>query len=358
METPEIIVELFNTELSDLLSLIGSYYTLEQDTYRAKTFVEAGDSVRKYQYPILSGNQAKRNIKGIGKSVAEVIDEFLANSRNYEEQLLIDPEYSEMKKVKRLIDLEVKFATQKSIIDNFMRLYAVGPVKAVEFYNLGFRTYEDLLDKADLDDAQRTGLEWYSEISQRILRDEVTIIKDIISEAFDPYGIKWDITGSYRREENTTGDIDILIQNQDDLNLEGVIYLLRQTGIMAADLALGTKVYRGIIKLPENTYEGYENTIGHRLDIKMVNSSSYSYALLHFTGSQNFNVLCRKKAISMGLKLNEYGLFSNDEKTSYQASDEKEIFKYLKIKYLPPNERYRNLTKLPNLLGVAVMYKI
>ena len=46
----------------------------------------------------------------------------------------------------------------------------------------------------------------------------------------------------------------------------------------------------------------------------------------------------RNKAIKLGLKLNEYGLFDADNNI-IELKTEKDIFKYLDINYLEPQDR-------------------
>ena len=45
----------------------------------------------------------------------------------------------------------------------------------------------------------------------------------------------------------------------------------------------------------------------------------------------------RQEAIKLNMKLNEYGLFKDNEKL--KVNSEKDIFDYLNLKYLEPFER-------------------
>ena len=81
-----------------------------------------------------------------------------------------------------------------------------------------------------------------------------------------------------------------------------------------------------------------------RIDIRYIPYNSYYTALLYFTGSDNYNKKMRDVAISMGYKLNEYGLFKLKKDDSYsdtpvKVKSEKDIFKKLKLDYLEPHER-------------------
>ena len=75
-----------------------------------------------------------------------------------------------------------------------------------------------------------------------------------------------------------------------------------------------------------------------RIDIRLVTPQQYPYAILYFTGSKNTNTFMRNKAIKLGLKLNEYGLFDADNNI-IELKTEKDIFKYLDINYLEPQDR-------------------
>ena len=61
--------------------------------------------------------------------------------------------------------------------------------------------------------------------------------------------------------------------------------------------------------------------------------------MLYFIGSKEFNINIRKIALSKGYTLNEYGLYDLKTKTKVAGRNEREIFKILGLKYLPPEKR-------------------
>lgn len=311
-----------NKELADLLSLIGSYYEMARDTYRAKVFLAAGDKILQHPTPITSGKQAENEIPGIGKSIREVIDEYLTTG-----------------KVQRLQELESKFADRKTTIDYFQSFYGIGPVAAIKFYNQGYRTLEDLWFKANLTEAQKVGIMWREHIVIPIPRQEMDLINTTIGSIFTPYVIKYDIAGSYRRGEATSGDIDVLIQGDPRLNMNNIVGLLQQ--YLPAKLAQGPTKFMGIFRLSD-AYNG------HRIDIRLINAASYPAALMYFTGSQKFNILMRQRALSLGLTLNEYYLTTLDGRV-VPVTSEADIFNYLRVAYLAPNQRPKTIITLPYL---------
>jgi DNA polymerase/3'-5' exonuclease PolX len=325
---PEVDLLSRNKDLAEVLGLIASYYYIARDTYRAKTYANASAKIAAFPQGIVSGAQARASIKGIGDSVEADINEYL---KNYDEETGVGT-------LNRLQELESRFSNARSTIDYFKSFYGIGPVTAAKFYNAGFRTLEDLWFKANLTDAQRVGIMWRDHISLRIPRSEMDIINQTIGSILDPYGIKWSIAGSYRRNEQSSGDIDVLVEARPDLNMDGIVRLLQPH--IPAILAQGEKVFMGIFRLDE-----MHN--GHRIDIKLIDHSSYPFALLHYTGSQMFNILMRQRAIEFGMSLNEYGLFSQN--TSYPANSEEDIFGLLKVRYMPPEARTKTIDKLEYL---------
>ena len=177
---------------------------------------------------------------------------------------------------------------------------------------------------------------WREHINLRIPRDEMDIINEKIGSILDPYHIKWSIAGSYRRHEESSGDVDVLVESRPDFNMDGLIHILNP--ILPATLAQGPKFYRGIVRIDEQHN-------GHRIDIRLVSNEEYPAALMYFTGSQRFNILMRQRAIEFGLTLNEYGLFDQYNRPQHVTSEE-DIFRILRVKYIPPIERTKTIPHL------------
>jgi DNA polymerase (family 10) len=75
-----------------------------------------------------------------------------------------------------------------------------------------------------------------------------------------------------------------------------------------------------------------------KLDITYTPYQSWATALLHSTGSKNFNIKMRKIAIDKGFKLNEKGLFTFSGQQIYTPT-EADIFSALGLQYVPPDGR-------------------
>jgi len=66
---------------------------------------------------------------------------------------------------------------------------------------------------------------------------------------------------------------------------------------------------------------------------------SFGAAMQYFTGSKDHNVAVRIRAVRMGLKLSEYGLFRADDNTRIAGETEEGIYSALGLAWIPPELR-------------------
>src|SRR3974390_2658987 len=59
----------------------------------------------------------------------------------------------------------------------------------------------------------------------------------------------------------------------------------------------------------------------------------------YFTGSKDHNVAIRMRAVKMGLKLNEYGLFRVEDESRVAGENEEGIYQSLGLPWIPPELR-------------------
>ena len=178
------------------------------------------------------------------------------------------------------------------------------------------------------------GLKYLEDFEKRIPRSEIDIFHGIINEIIFNLNpdIIYNICGSYRRGNDDSGDIDVLISHPSDTKyLTKLVKVLKDANICIDDLtSKGNKKYMGVCKILQ---------IPRRLDIRYIEYESYYAALLYFTGSKEFNVRIRKLALARGFSLNEYGLINKDTDEKIILTSEHELFDILEIDYIEPTCR-------------------
>ena len=223
----------------------------------------------------------------------------------------------------------------------FEDIHAVGPKKAKELVDMGFKTIEELRARKDineiLNDKQLLGLKFYEDILARIPREEIIkheiILKSVLKKV-DP-NAELTIAGSYRRGKTESGDIDVLLKSKDKKTYKKFIDALVKVEYLYPDhLALGPKKYNGMA-----TIKSY--LISRRIDIMYTSEEEYPFAILYFTGSMEFNAKMRGLALEKGLSMNEYSLkdSTTKKKINHKFNVEKDIFDYLGMDWVEPISR-------------------
>lgn len=314
-----------NEDILEQLQLIERYYKLKNDEYRGKAYSSAINAIKGYNNKIASGNDAKKYIKGIGPSIAKDIDEYLTTG-----------------KITRLENLrsELNLTDDNSneVIEYYSSFFGINSKTAKKFYELGYRTLADIWYNVSLTEAQKLGIIWRDHINQRIPYSEMNTINNYFENILNPYNIEWKISGSYRRQESSSGDIDLLVLETDVLDMNSLIYILQD--VLVAKLTQGDVKFLGMFRLNKSS-------IAHRIDILIIPKEEWYYALMYFTGSQKFNILMRQRALELGYSLNEHGMKNIETNEVYKnAKSEKDIFNFLNLKYVKPEDRLRTLEQL------------
>ena len=259
---------------------------------------------------------------------------------------LFKPESSTMKHLREYFE-----TGQVTLIKNFendpvklfTKIYGVGPKKAAEFKRLGITTLQELKEREDelLTSAQKYGLQYYDDIQKRIPRKEIDAYDKIFKIVFDKIKTEhseYKIVGSYNRGAETSGDIDVIItDSKNNINVFAkFISALEKLNIIIAILSKGSKKSLTIGRISKRP--------ARRLDFMWSPPKEYPFATLYFTGSMEFNVNMRQRAVDLGLTMNEHSLYYFKNKVKGKKVDgkfktEEDIFKFLGMVYTPPTER-------------------
>jgi DNA polymerase IV len=217
-----------------------------------------------------------------------------------------------------------------------------------------------LLAHAKLTNNQRLGIEHYDDLLQRIPREEVTALADIVRAASATVDSEVEVTigGSYRRGAATSGDLDCLMtkpctksSNELLYFLHNLVMRLTDSGFLVAPLAQPSKrdssgsKWHGCCVLP-----GSPKPIWRRIDLLLVPETELGAALIYFTGDDIFNRSIRLLAgRKYNRSLNQRGLYKNvmrgpgrvklNDGELEEAADEKKIFAILGVPWRPPEQR-------------------
>jgi DNA polymerase/3'-5' exonuclease PolX len=245
----------------------------------------------------------------------------------------------------------------------FGGIYGIGPVKARELVEMGLRTLTDLRVELHmrpdlLHEKQKAGLFYYEDLVERIPREEMRehdmYLQGVVTQVLGQ-GVSMTIVGSYRRNAETSGDVDVLLRvplawtaAEGASSLERLARALETAGYMEYVLALGEKKCMGIARLPAQNK-------ARRVDFLITPEHEYACALLYFTGSDMFNVAFRQHALQKGYTLNEHNMTPmGDAPAPPPFHTEQDIFRFLSLQYVEPSKRVegalRTLIKRPKVV--------
>jgi len=78
---------------------------------------------------------------------------------------------------------------------------------------------------------------------------------------------------------------------------------------------------------------------GFQADLRLVPAESRGAALQYFTGSKAHNIALRDRAIGLGFRLNEYGVFRTEDEARVTGETEAEVYAALGLEWIPPELR-------------------
>ena len=228
-------------------------------------------------------------------------------------------------------------------IKELLDVHGIGPVKAKELLDAGYKSVADLraglLVKPDLlNDTQKLGLKYYEAGIERIPRAEMTQHEKMLLSAL-PSSFAGVVVGSYRRGAANSGDVDMLVTYPEAMTekaasefFRGFVADLTRRGYILDKLVAGPKKWMGYVHIGDGT--------PRRLDLLLTPPSQYGYAILYFTGSDKFNIGFRKWCLSHGYTLNEHEMKPTGDKPKPPAlMTEEAVFDFIGLKFVPPTER-------------------
>ncbi|MCC6259512.1 MAG: DNA polymerase/3'-5' exonuclease PolX [Anaerolineales bacterium] len=279
-------------------------------------------------------------IPGVGKAIAEKIDELLATGK-----------LEFLEKLKKEIHPDLA---------GWMKVPSLGP-KKIAMISRELK----ITALADLEKAAKAGklsalpgmgkksetaiLEGLASLSRRTGRISVgkafPLANEIVSVLKKVKGVvDAQPAGSLRRMRSTVGDLDILVAAKDS------------SAVMDAFTTL-PRISRVLSK--GETKSSIEFSDGVRAQVWVHAPEKFGTALQYATGSKDHNVQLRQLALDKGLSLSEHSFLNVKTNKEIFCATEEEVYKTLGLQWIPPELRegrdeiaLAKANKLPKLIEV------
>jgi DNA polymerase (family 10) len=305
-------------EIADLLAVQGA------NRFRIRAYRTAAQSINTLPHDVASmvtEGADLTDLPGIGKDIAGKIQELVeTGSLAQLEELRQDtsPDLANLLTVSGLGAKRVRTLHETLGISSLKELQqAAREGRVREVPGFGAKTERSLLEAIERQQNQNGGEQRYklSEADQlvRPLLDFLRAGGHI--EALD-------VAGSYRRRQETIGDLDVLVIS--DAGGEVLSRFVQYENV-------GKVVSQG------DTRATVVLRSGLQVDLRVVAPESYGAALLYFTGSKAHNIALRNRALARDLKISEYGVFRGDEYIA--GATEAEVYATLDLPYVVPELR-------------------
>ncbi|MGM0516288.1 MAG: DNA polymerase/3'-5' exonuclease PolX [Pseudomonadota bacterium] len=214
----------------------------------------------------------------------------------------------------------------------------LGPKRVGQLYReLDIRSIEDL--EQALEDGRVHELDGFGEKLEGSIAEGIANLQDgeqrmrwadaeAIAEPLADWlreieGVKQvSLAGSYRRCKETVGDLDILVSCRKD---SSVMDRFVEHEEVARVVSHGT------------TRSSVHLRSGLQVDLRVVPAVSFGAALHYFTGSKAHNIAVRRRGVERGYKINEYGVYRDDDRLAGRT--EEEVFESVELPYIAPELR-------------------
>src|SRR5438105_3656311 len=317
MENKEIARILYET--ADLMEIAA------EDGFRIRSYRNGASAVEGHPErieEILNDTSRKvTDIPGIGKGLATVLQEICARRSCERRDLLLakfPPAALEFLKIQGLGPKSIALIWEHyriSTIDDLERLCTEQKLR--DLPRMGAKLEEKVL-RSIAQYRQRTGrylLSYAEGVAAELMElFRATPGVDAVTPA-----------GSLRRGRETVGDLDLLVTGPHSA--------------AALDAFVAWPRVDEVLGHGENKASAKVCHEGLQVDVRALPVESFGAAMQYFTGSKDHNVAIRIRAVRMGLKLSEYGLFRADDNTRIAGETEEGIYNALGLAWIPPELR-------------------
>ncbi|MCU0474751.1 MAG: DNA polymerase/3'-5' exonuclease PolX [Anaerolineae bacterium] len=302
-----------NRDVADLFDRVADLLEIKGEIiHRVLSYRRAAESI--YDLPrdlaAIAAENALTDIPGVGKTIAEKIEEILSTGK--------------------LAFYERLTAELPAGLVDVMRVNGVGPKKAKLFWE-----QLQVRDLASLEAAARAGK--LRSLPKMGEKSEANILLGIEALARQtgrrPLGVAYPaaqalldhlltlpqaregaIAGSIRRARPTIGDVDLLVAVDDMADAAPIMDAFVGQPQVARVLGHGP------------TKSSVELHNGLQVDLRVIEKARWGTALAYFTGSQQHNIRMRERALAQGYSLNEHALSPVDSAGTILDDAPKRLF--------------------------------
>lgn len=332
-----------NKQLADTFTLIADLLEIKGEViFKTIAYRKAAESLIGLSRDASEYSKEKTllEIPGVGKAIAEKIDELLATGKlEFLEKLKkeVHPDLAMWMKVPSLGPKKIAMISKELKITSLADLEKAA--KAGKLKNLpgmGAKSETAILE----------GLASLSRRTGRIsVGKALPLANEIITALKKVKGVvDAQPAGSLRRMRSTVGDLDILVASKDSTAvMEAFVKLPRISRVLG----------KGDIK------SSVEFSDGVRAQVWVHPPEKFGTALQYSTGSKDHNVQLRQLALDNGLSLSEHSFLNVKTKKEIFCATEEEVYKTLGLQWIPPELRegrdeiaLAKANKLPKLIEV------
>ncbi len=308
-----------------ILEEIGTILELQgENPFKSRAYFNAARTIETMQQDVeeLIRKGEIGQVKGFGKALSEKLTELVNTGRlaYYEElKAAIPPGLLEMLKIPGMGPKKVKAVYEKLGVTSVGELeYACKENRLRDLSGFGQKTQDKILK----------GVELRKKYSERFLFpqawQQARELADYLEQ--NPKIIRLQIAGSLRRKKETVKDID-LVASCAAADRREIMNRFTAFGQRAEIIGQGETKSTIVLRS------------GISCDLRLVDDEQFPFLLHHSTGSKEHNTALRQRAKSMNLTMNEYGLFPQNSEQSLNCADERDIFRKLKLIFIPPELR-------------------
>ncbi len=311
-----------NAEVARILYEIGELYAIKGESFRSRAYLLAAQRIESLTEDIRKIHEQGKleAIPGVGRSIAAVVEEYLSTGgRSHLEELREELPIG----VQELIAVEgigpktaAKLHQELDVVSVDQLEEAARSGKIRQLKGFGIKSEENILQ----------AIEAHRSMQKRFLLGQILPVVREIEDYMTgcKAALQVEAAGSARRMKETVGDLDILVATENGEKVaEHFVLMPRVSRIISKGTTRSTVVVGSNLQV----------------DLRAVSPKSFGAALQYFTGSKEHNIKLRARAVRMGCKLNEYGLFKRKDDSAVAGETENSIYKALELTYVEPELR-------------------